>query len=66
MEISIHKYRFSTFRRLDCLTVNFAISIMYVILHVRQAEVLNFGFLSSTLFGYGFYCVFLHSVKRLL
>jgi hypothetical protein len=51
---------------LDCLTVKFAISIMYVILYVRYAEVLNFGFLSSTLFGYGFYCVILHSVKRLL
>jgi len=46
--------------------VKFAISIMYVILHVCQAEVLNFGFLFSTLFGYGFYCVILHSVKRLL
>ena len=36
---------------------------MYVILHVCQAEVLNFGFLFSTLFGYGFYCVILHSEK---
>jgi len=38
---------------------------MYVILHVCQAEVLNFGFLFSTLFGYGFYFVILDRKSNL-
>ena len=51
---------------LDCLTVKFAISIMYVILMIGNCEVLKMCFLSLTPFSYDFYYVILQSVRRLL